>query len=100
MCSPVAVGVAGLIMSAIGPGASVYNSNQQAKKAEDNQKKSIARQEKLVREAAPSEADVITTNEDYVRKMSKIRRGIAQTIYSNRNNQTGVMSGKTTVLGA
>lgn len=101
MCSPAAVGIAGLIVSAVGTGASIYNSNQQAKQAERDQRKSLARQNKIIREAAPAEAEVITTNEDYVRRMAKIRRGIAQTIYSNRNNnQAGGMFGKTAVLGA
>jgi len=101
MCSPAAVGIAGLIVSAVGTGASIYQSNKQAEDAKKAQRESIARQEKIIREAAPAEANVITTNEDYVRRMAKIRRGIAQTIYSNRNNSpAGGMFGKTAVLGA
>lgn len=100
MCNPVAVGIASLAVSAVGTGVSIYQSDKQAEDAKKAQRESIVRQEKIVREATPSEAENITKNEKMIKELMRVRRGIAQNIYSNRNNLgNSMVGGKKSLLG-
>lgn len=50
------------------------------------QNKAQAKQEKLIKEATPTEVQTDTTNQDRVKRLNKLRVGIRQNVYSDGSN--------------
>jgi uncharacterized iron-regulated protein len=82
MCDPVTIGIATLAMTAAG---TVYTTTEAAKaadKKEKIEKDKLAAQEKAVAEATPTAVESQTTATDQAKNTIRLRRGIAQSIYS------------------
>ena len=84
MCDPTTI-----VLGGIAIGSAVYGgvSTKYYKDKEIGEtNKANAEQEKLVKEATPTEVQTETVNKDRVKKLNKLRTGIRQNVYSDGSN--------------
>lgn len=84
MCEPTSIVLGGIaVASAIYQGVSTkYYKDKEI----GEQNKTEAKQEKLIREATPTQVDVDNVNKDRIKKLNKLRIGIRQNVYSDGSN--------------
>jgi len=91
MCDPVTIGIATLAITA---GGTIYTTTEAAKaadKKEKIEKDKLAAQEKTISEATPTTVESQTTATDQAKNTIRLRRGIAQSIYSQASSNVKKM---------